>query len=81
MFRFADTKVNNGSCAAAANCAEATFSCAAANTNNGMNSKAMDAVFAASILICLPIFGLRVLVLSILGLILSHAALGMKSQA
>ena len=50
MFRFADTKVNNGSCAAAANRAE-------------------------------PIFGLRVLVLSILGLILSHAALGMKSQA
>ena len=81
MFRFADTKVNNGSCAAAANCAEATFSCAAANTNNGMNSKVMDAVFATSILICLPIFGLRVLVLSILGLILSHAALGMKSQA
>ncbi len=39
MFRFADTKVNNGSCAAAANRAEATFSCAAANTNNGMNSK------------------------------------------
>ena len=30
MFRFADTKVNNGSCAAAANRAEATFSCAAA---------------------------------------------------
>ena len=56
MFRFADTKVNNGSCAAAANRAEATFSCAAANTNNGMNSKVMDAVFAASILICLPIF-------------------------
>ena len=81
MFRFADTKVNNGSCAAAANCAEATFSCAAANTNNGMNSRVMDAVYAASILICLPIFGLRVLVLSILGLILSHAALGMKSQA
>ena len=81
MFRFADTKVNNGSCAAAANHAEATFSCAAANTNNGMNSKVMDAVNAASILICLPIFGLRVLVLSILGLILSHAALGMKSQA
>ena len=81
MFRFADTKVNNGSCAAAANRAEATFSCAAANTNNGMNSKVMDAVYAASILICLPIFGLRVLVLSILGLILSHAALGMKSQA
>ena len=78
MFRFADTKVNNGSCAAAANRAEATFSCAA---NNGMNSKVMDAVYAASILICLPIFGLRVLVLSILGLILSHAALGMKSQA
>ena len=51
MFRFADTKVNNGSCAAAANRAEATFSCAAANTNNGMNSKVMDAVFAASILI------------------------------
>ena len=75
MFRFADTKVNNGSCAAAANRAEATFSCAAANTNNGMNSKVMDAVYAASI------FGLRVLVLSILGLILSHAALGMKSQA
>ena len=73
MFRFADTKVNNGSCAAAANRAEAT--------NNGMNSKVMDAVYAASILICLPIFGLRVLVLSILGLILSHAALGMKSQA
>ena len=48
MFRFADTKVNNGSCAAAANRA---------------------------------IFGLRVLVLAILGLILSHAALGMKSQA
>mgnify|MGYP001086711850 FL=1 len=46
-----------------------------------MNSKVMDAVYAASILICLPIFGLRVLVLSILGLILSHAALGMKSQA
>jgi len=42
MFRFADTKVNNGSCAAAANRAEATFSCAAANTNNGMNSKVMD---------------------------------------
>ena len=61
MFRFADTKVNNGSCAAAANRAEATFSCAAANTNNGMNSKVMDAVFAASILICLPIFGLRVI--------------------
>ena len=81
MFRFADTKVNNGSCADAANRAEATFSCAAANTNNGMNSKVMDAVFAAAILICLPIFGLRVLVLSILGLILSHAALGMKSQA
>lgn len=81
MFRFADTKMNNGSCAAAANRAEATFSCAAANTNNGMNSKVMDAVYAASILICLPIFGLRVLVLSILGLILSHAALGMKSQA
>ena len=80
MFRFADTKVNNGSCAAAANRAGATFSCAAAN-NNGMNSKVMDAVYAASILICLPIFGLRVLVLSILGLILSHAALGMKSQA
>ena len=80
MFRFADTKVNNGSCAAAANRAEATFSCAAANTNHG-NSKVMDAVYAASILICLPIFGLRVLVLSILGLILSHAALGMKSQA
>ena len=79
MFRFADTKVNNGSCAAAANRAEAASSCAAANTNNGMNSKVMDAVFAASILICLPI--LRVLVLSILGLILSHAALGMKSQA
>lgn len=57
------------------------FRCAAANTNNGMNSKVMDAVYAASILICLPIFGLRVLVLSILGLILSHAALGMKSQA
>lgn len=33
------------------------------------------------VMICLPIFGLRVLVLSILGLILSHAALGMKSQA
>ena len=80
MFRFADTKVNNGSCAAAANRAEATFSCAAAHTKNG-NSKVMDAVYAASILICLPIFGLRVLVLSILGLILSHAALGMKSQA
>jgi hypothetical protein len=48
MFRFADTKVNNGSCAAAANRAEATFSCAAANTNNGMNSKVMDAVYAAS---------------------------------
>ena len=43
MFRFADTKVNNGSCAAAANRAEATFSCVAANTNNGMNSKVMDA--------------------------------------
>ena len=81
MFRFADRILNNGSCAAAANRAEATFSCAAANTNNGMNSKVMDAVFATSILICLPIFGLRVLVLSILGLILSHAALGMKSQA
>ena len=81
MFRFADTKVNNGSCAAAANRAEAASSCAAADTNNGMNSKVMDAVYAASILICLPIFGLRVLVLSILGLILSHAALGMKSQA
>ena len=61
MFRFADTKVNNGSCAAAANRAEAASSCAVANTNNGMNSKVM--------------------VLSILGLILSHAALGMKSQA
>ena len=81
MFRFADTKVNNGSCAVAANRAEATFSCAAANTNNGMNSKVMDAVFAAPILMCLPIFGLRVMVLSILVLILSHAALGMKSQA
>ena len=81
MFRFADTKVNNGSCAAAASCAEAASSCAAANTNDMMDSKVMDAVFAASILICLSIFGLRVLVLSILGLILSHAALGMKSQA
>ena len=38
MFRFADTKVNNGSCAAAANRAEVASSCAAANTNNGMNS-------------------------------------------
>ena len=81
MFRFADTKVNNGSCAAAASCAEAASSCAAANTNDMMDSKVMDAVFAASILICLSIFGLRVLALSILVLILSHAALGMKSQA
>lgn len=32
MFRFADTKVNNGSCAAAANRAEATFSCVATAT-------------------------------------------------
>ena len=81
MFRFADTKVNNGSCAAAASCAEAASSCVAANTNDMMDSKVMDAVFAASILICLSIFGLRVLALSILVLILSHAALGMKSQA
>ena len=79
MFRFAYANQNNA--AASAMCAEAASSCAAANTTNGMNSKVMDAVFAASILICLPIFGLRVLVLSILGLILSHAALGMKSQA
>ena len=79
MFRFAYANQNNA--AASAMCAEAASSCAVANTNNGMNSKVMDAVFAASILICLPIFGLRVLVLSILGLILSHAALGMKSQA
>ena len=81
MFRFTYAKVNNGSCAAAANCAEAASSCAAANTNDMMDSKVMDAVFAASILICLSIYGLRVLALSILGLILSHAALGMKSQA
>ena len=81
MFRFADTKVNNGSCAAAANRAEAASSCVAANTNNGMNSKVMDAAKTASILICLPIIGLRVLVLSTLGLMLSQAVLGRKQQA
>ena len=81
MMRNSYTMMNMMSRHASAHQAEAASSCAAANTNNGMNSKVMDAVFAASILICLPIFGLRVLVLSILGLILSHAALGMKSQA
>ena len=77
MFRFAYAKMNNGMYAAAA-CAEAASSCSADTMDK---AAVMDAALAASILICLPIFGLRVLVLSILGLILSHAALGMKSQA
>lgn len=92
MFRFAYANMNSVSCAAAANCAEATSSCAAANTNNTMMNTAMDAAFAASIciigmiisicLISLSILSLRVLGLSILGLIIIYRAgvLG-KTQA
>ena len=81
MFRFADTKVNNGSCAAAANRAEATFSCAAANTNNGMNSKVMDAVFAASILICLRVLGLSICGMIIgMIIIISHRHLAKRKR-
>lgn len=66
MFRFADTKKNNGACAAAAACAEAVSSCA-----NGMMSIIMvDAAAAASILLCLSIYGLRILALSILGILI-----------
>lgn len=80
MFRFAYANMNNGNCFAAANCAEAVFSCAAsscaANTcamsaANMLNK--MDAALAASISICLisliGLISLRVLGLSILGLI------------
>ena len=42
MFRFADTKVNNGSCAAAANRAEAASSCAAANALLGFSGRVSD---------------------------------------
>lgn len=82
MFRFAYAKMNNGMTAAAANCAEAASSCAAANTNDMMKNKVMDAALAASILIIsLRIDILRVWVLGILGLlILAGAAHGRKTQ-
>ena len=81
MFRFAYAKMNNGSCTAAADRAEAAFSCAAANAE--MKSiLVMDAAVAASILICLSVLGLRVLGLSILGIIICYCfkALG-RTQA
>lgn len=86
MFRFAYANMNSVSTAAAA-CAEGVSSCAAANTNNTMMNIAMDAAFAASISIILAlgligIISLRVLGLSILGLIIIRRAgvLG-KTQA
>lgn len=77
MFRFADTKVNNSSCAAAAACAEAASSCSADTMDK---AAVMDAALAASILICVSILRLRVLALVLLGIILiSHFVLGRKS--
>ena len=82
MFRFAYTKMNNGSCTAAADRAEAASSCAAANTAEMKSILVMDAAVAASILICLSVLGLRVLGLSILGIIICYCfkALG-RTQA
>ena len=65
MFRFADTKKNNGACVAAVACAEAFSSCA----NGMMGIIMMDAAAAASILLCLSICGLHIWALSILGIL------------
>lgn len=81
MFRFADTKVNNGSCAAAANRAEATFSCAAANTAAMNANIAMDAALAASILLCLRVLGLSICGMIIgMIIIISHRHLAKRKR-
>lgn len=84
MFRFAYANMNSVSAsAAAANCAEAVSSCAA-NTcaGNAANMLKMDAALAASISICSLLLDLRVLGLSILGLIIIRRAEALgRSQA
>ena len=81
MFRFADTKVNNGSCAAAANRAEAASSCAAANTAAMNANIAMDAALAASILLCLRVLGLSIYGVIIgMIIIISHRHLAKRKR-
>ena len=66
MFRFADTKVNNGSCAAAANRAEAASSCTSQSSR--FNCIALGAIMMASIIISrlISIIGISLLVLVLL---------------
>ena len=66
MFRFADTKVNNGSCSAAANRAEAASSCTSQSSR--FNCIALGAIIMASIIISrlISIIGISLLVLVLL---------------
>ena len=66
MFRFADTKVNNGSCAATANRAEAASSCTSQSSR--FNCIALGAMIMASIIISrlISMIGISLLVLVLL---------------